>query len=153
VLTRCDQVGDVSALREEIRVLTDDCPVFQSQMRAVRVSPLKNGAESIAAPARVAAFCAVGNPSSFFAGLRGMGYEVVLQKSFADHHTYSQEEIDSLNQAAKEMGAEALVTTAKDAVKLRPMVFSIPCYVLEIAIEIEEEDEFKRLVIARLEPS
>src|SRR5262245_19884790 len=71
VLTRCDQVGDVSALKDEIRALTGSCPIFQSQMRAVRVSPLKNGSESIAAPARIAAFCAVGNPSSFFEGLRG----------------------------------------------------------------------------------
>jgi tetraacyldisaccharide-1-P 4'-kinase len=39
---------------------------------------------------------------------------------------------------------EALITTAKDAVKLRALSFSMPCYVLEIEIAIEGRGEFTR---------
>jgi tetraacyldisaccharide 4'-kinase len=42
-----------------------------------------------------------------------------LERAFPDHHVYSQDEIDSVIRAAKEIGANALITTAKDAVKLR----------------------------------
>ncbi len=112
-------------------------------MRPVRVVSLKNGGETLAAPARVAAFCAVGNPESFFRNVRQLGYEIGLQRSFPDHHVYSQAEIDSL---IKDAGASSLITTAKDAVKLRTLSFSVPCYVMEIEIEIENAEEFTRLI-------
>ena len=146
VITRCDQVESVNPLRAEISRLTGDKPVFESQMRMVRVAPLKNGGETVAPPARVVAFCAVGNPASFFEGLRRAGYEIALERSFADHHVYSQDEINVLVRAAKEAGAEALVTTAKDAVKLRTMSFEIPCYLVEIEIAIDNEERFTQLV-------
>lgn len=150
VITRCDQVDSVDALREEILRLAGERPIFQSQMRPVRVSSLTNPSETLSPPARVAAFCAVGNPSSFFENLRRLGFELALQKSFPDHHAYSHEEIDSLIQAAKAIGATTLITTAKDAVKLRTLSFSIPCYVLDIEISIENADEFTRMIVENL---
>jgi len=146
VLTRCDQVESVQTLREEVRELTGGKPVFESRMRPVRVTPLKNGPETILVPGRVGAFCAVGNPSSFFENLRELGYELGLERAFADHHVYSQSEIEELNQLAKQTGAMALITTAKDAVKLKGMAFSLPCYVLEIEININEAGQFSRLI-------
>lgn len=148
VITRCDQVNDFKELHEEIARLTGDCPVFHSHMRTSCVAPLKNGSDVLRPPARVAAFCAVGNPASFFEQLRRSGYELALQKFFPDHHVYSQDEIDSVVQAAKEAGAAGLITTAKDAVKLRTLSFSLPCYVLEIEMVIENGDELKRMVLA-----
>ncbi len=146
VLTRCDQVDSVVALRKEVVRLIGDRPIFESKMRMARVVPLKNGGDTIAPPARVAAFCAVGNPASFFENLRQVGFELAVEKKFPDHHEYSQDEIDSIIKAAKETGASALITTAKDAVKLRALSFSLPCYVAEIEIAIENMDEFTRLV-------
>jgi len=112
----------------------------------MRVSPLKNGGESLAPPARVAAFCAVGNPASFFNMLRRAGYEIAVERAFPDHHVYSQEEIKAIVRSAREAKADVLVTTAKDAVKLRTLSFSIPCYVVEIEISIDDADAFGRLV-------
>jgi tetraacyldisaccharide 4'-kinase len=146
VLTRCDQVESVDGLREEIGRLIGGRPIFESRMRPVRLVSLKNGPEMIAVPGRVGAFCAVGNPSSFFESLRQLGYELGLERAFADHHAYSQSDVDELNQLAKQTGAMALVTTAKDAVKLKGMAFSLPCYVLEIEINIKA-DEFQKLVL------
>lgn len=147
VLTRCDQATKLESLRAEISRLTGNRPIFDSEMQTSRVSPLKNGSEPLTPPARLAAFCAVGNPKSFFEHLRRAGYELVLEKSFPDHHVYSQEEIDEIVRAAKASRATSLVTTLKDAVKLRALSFSMPCYVLEIEMWIENADEFERLVI------
>ena len=146
VVTRCDQVQTVGLLPVEISQLNPGCPVFYSRMRTSRVSPLKNGSETLAAPARVAAFCAVGNPSSFVEHVRSSGYELALNTSFPDHHVYSQSEIDSITGSAEQAGATALLTTAKDAVKLRALSFSLPCYVLEIEISIEDEEEFTQMI-------
>ena len=147
VITRCDQGGNFEELHDEIARLTGGCPVFHSHMRTSSVAPLKNGSDVPTPPASVAAFCAVGNPGSFFEQLRRSGYEIALQKSFPDHHVYSQDEIDSVVQAAKDAGAVGLITTAKDAVKLRTLSFSLPCYVLEIDISIDDSETLARLVI------
>jgi len=146
VITRCDQVRSLDTLRSEIVKFAGNRPIFHSHMRTSRVSSLKNGPGALSSPARLAAFCAIGNPSAFFEHLRRSGYELVLHKSFPDHHVFSQEEIDSLIKAAKEAGANSLITTAKDAVKLRTMSFPIPCYVLEIEISIENADELARML-------
>src|ERR1044072_3395805 len=146
VITRCDHVESVDALRAEISQLTKGRPTFESQMRLMRVTPLKNGGESLAPPARGGAFCAVGNPASFFDMLRRAGYEIAVEKSFPDHHVYSQEEIDAISRAARDAGAEVLVTTAKDAVKLRALAFSVSCYVVEIEIAIDDAERLTGLM-------
>ena len=147
VLTRCDQVESVDALREEVLELTGGRPIFESRMRPLRLTSLKNGPETVALPGRVGAFCAVGNPGSFFEGLRSLGYELGLERAFADHHAYSQSDVDALHQLARQAGANALITTAKDAVKLKGMAFSLPCYVLEIEIVIDDADAFQRILV------
>jgi tetraacyldisaccharide 4'-kinase len=150
VITRCEQVENIDDLREEIARLTGGRPIFKSHMRTSRVAWIKNNAESLKPPARVAAFCAVGNPSAFFEQLRRAGFELALEKSFADHHIYSQADVDSVVRAASDTGASALVTTAKDAVKLRGLSFSLPCYVLEIEMWIENSNDLTKLIQARV---
>lgn len=147
VLTRCDQVESVAGLREEVSELIEGRAIFESRMRPLRVVSLKNGPEVLAVPGRVGAFCAVGNPESFFESLRGLGYDVGLERAFADHHVYSPSDVDALHQLAKKTGASALITTAKDAVKLKGMTFALPCYVLEIEININEADAFQKLIL------
>ncbi|HKS10580.1 MAG TPA: tetraacyldisaccharide 4'-kinase [Pyrinomonadaceae bacterium] len=138
VLTRSDQVNDLNLLRKQIRDLIGENPLFQSTMKPRR-SPLPSGP--------IAAFCAVGNPNSFFAQLRNTGYELVAEKSFRDHHVYTQKDIDDLTAAATRAGATALITTAKDAVKLRALHFSLPYSVFEIEIAIKDEEAFRRLIV------
>lgn len=146
VITRSDQVHSIDDLREEISRLTTGRPIFRSEMRTSRVSALKNSAEHLKPPGRVAGFCGVGNPSSFFEQLRRAGFEVVLEKSFPDHHVYSQDEVDAIIHSATEAGATALITSAKDAVKLRALSFSMPCYVLEIEMWIENSEDLAQLL-------
>ena len=136
VITRADQANDVAALRDEILRHTGNVPLFNSRMR------IKNAAEAIPSP--VAAFCAVGNPRSFF---NQVPHEVVLEKAFPDHHRYSQADVDSLIEAARQAGAQSLITTAKDAVKLKSFTFSLPLFVIEIEPEIENEAELTRLIL------
>ena len=150
VLTRCDHVESVEGLRAEIAELAGGRPIFESRMRPLRLTSLKNGPETIALPGRVGAFCAVGNPSSFFESLTRLGYELGLERAFTDHHVYTQSDVDALHQLARQTGANALITTAKDAVKLKGMTFSLPCYVLEIEIAIDDADAFQKVVLDRI---
>lgn len=92
------------------------------------------------------AFCGIGNPQAFFTHLRREGYPLVATCAFADHHFYAQHEIERLTQHARACGARALVTTLKDAVKLRHLSFGLACFALEIELEIEEQAELCELL-------
>jgi len=87
---------------------------------------------------------------SFFQSLRELGYELGLERAFNDHHVYTPGDIEQLNQLAQQTGSSALITTAKDAVKLKGMTFAVPCYVLEIEIAIDEADAFQKVILDRI---
>jgi tetraacyldisaccharide 4'-kinase len=67
---------------------------------------------------RVLAFAGIGDPARFYRTLRAAGIDVVHERSFADHHPFSESEIERLIADAK---AEqlTLVTTEKDFARLR----------------------------------
>jgi tetraacyldisaccharide 4'-kinase len=141
VLTRCDQAESLVRLREQIRGLIGSRPVFESTM-----TPVKN----LLPTGPVAAFCAVGNPHSFFTQLRKAGYNLVLEKTFTDHHSYTQPDIDHLLNEATHASATFLITTSKDAVKLRSLSFTLPWHVFEIEISIQNEDDFRQQILSVL---
>jgi len=66
---------------------------------------------------RVLAFAGIGDPARFFRTLRASGIEVVRERAFADHHPFSQREIEALTAEAKR-DALTLVTTEKDLARL-----------------------------------
>ena len=161
VITRADQAHDLSAVVDEAKHLSEGhATVITARARASRIAPLSsiendNLRQGIAElPQSFAAFCAIGNPRSFFTLLRAEGHELACTKSFSDHHRYTQRDADMLSQQAVACGARALITTAKDAVKLTGLRFSMPCYVCEIELEFSDEArlrEILRATIARIE--
>jgi tetraacyldisaccharide 4'-kinase len=145
VITRADQVTDVAPLVSELQIVSGEGPLFISKMVIRRFVRLDQDREAeMNGP--VAAFCAVGNPGSFFQLLGQSGCELVLKKQFPDHHVYSAGDLQSLENEAKSAGASGLVTTAKDAVKLNAKSFTLPCYVMEIELKIDNDEALKRMI-------
>jgi tetraacyldisaccharide 4'-kinase len=150
VITRADDRDSVEELRREIAAQTKACPVFCSRMRLSGLRPLERGEPLITAEEiqvlRIAAFCGLGNPESFFALLRRGGYQLAHTQIFRDHHWYTQTDIDRFVRESVSRGAQILLTTAKDEVKLRSLKFELPCYTADVAIEIENQEKLKALI-------
>ncbi len=66
------------------------------------------------------AFCGIGTPQGFLNTLEEAGVEVRGSEVFKDHHPYTRADIEALAAAAGRCGAQRLITTEKDAVKIRP---------------------------------
>ncbi len=157
VITRAELARDLAALRATATQLSDGRPVFIARTHTQRIRPLSasDEASSIAPavlPQPLAAFCAIGNPQAFFTHARQGGCELSQTRAFADHHSYTQADVAALTHAAEQSGARALITTAKDAVKLRSLHFALPCYVLEIRLTLDEEPELLALVRKAISP-
>jgi len=150
VITRCDQIADVDSIRQKLAELSGDRLIFVSRMVTKRITPLTRQTSDIQMEP-IAAFCGIGNPESFFKHLQQNGRQTVFQKTFPDHHNYTQSDIDRLTEGAKQAGARSLITTAKDAVKIKKLQLSVPFYSLEIDIEIENKEEFHRLLKSSLD--
>jgi tetraacyldisaccharide 4'-kinase len=67
---------------------------------------------------RIFAFAGLANNEQFFASLRENGLDVIGTRSFRDHHRYTATDIAAIKEAARITGAEGIVTTEKDAVKI-----------------------------------
>ena len=64
------------------------------------------------------AFAGIARPERFFADLERAGCRLAGRRSFDDHHVYSERELDEIRRAARDAGAEVILTTAKDAVRI-----------------------------------
>jgi len=100
---------------------------------------------------RVVAMSGIAMPAGFEKELERRGADVVDAHRFADHHRYTQQEIINIINAAKREGAEAIITTEKDAVRFpRLDRCDVPIYFLRVDIEILSGAEDFHECIARI---
>jgi tetraacyldisaccharide 4'-kinase len=93
------------------------------------------------------AFCGLGNPDAFFRDIGNWGLALCGQAAFADHHRYTQRDISALKQSANRLGANALVTTEKDAQNLAGLEFdNLPLYVAVIDLVVAPEADFRNIL-------
>jgi len=97
----------------------------------------------------VAIFSGIGNPEGFANCVSELGIKVAKPFVFADHHDYTQADILRIIQEAKESNLEAIITTQKDAVKIRELeIKGQEILVLEIRLSItKNEAEFNRRLL------
>src|SRR5207302_1701696 len=130
--------------------LSNGVPVFRSRMNLARLRHACGKETSLATDeikrSTVAAFCGIGNPASFFALLNREGYQLCHTRALRDHHRYVQSDLDRIERESIAKGAQALLTTAKDEVKLRSISTNLPCYGVDIEVEIEESEAFSALI-------
>ena len=86
---------------------------------------------------KVASLSAIANPASFNGFLTQHGADLVFKRHYADHHRYRQQEMIDFVNDAKAAGAELILTTEKDAVRMpRLDRRDIPILFLRIEIDI-----------------
>ncbi len=97
----------------------------------------------------VVAFCGIAHPEQFFAGLEAAGLHLAERIVFRDHHRYTPRDLDRLR-AAQQRAHAALITTAKDAIRLQPIAGDLSFQIADLRTEIEDEAEAVGWLINRL---
>jgi len=80
---------------------------------------------------RVLALSSIGNPLAFERTLQGLGAQPVPAR-FPDHHRYRPTDLEAVAAQAGQVGAELVVTTEKDAVRLPAWPGPLPLWVLGV---------------------
>jgi len=97
----------------------------------------------------------IARSGQFFAGLQSAGLHLASRIAFPDHHRYKVPDLNRIQDAARAAGANAIVTTPKDRVRLGKLtsVFpeSIRLETASLRIEIEDEDAALDFILSQLQ--
>ena len=90
----------------------------------------------------IIALSGIASPKGFEDELGHLGSQVLFHQTYADHHRYNQQEIIDLINGALEQGAQAIITTEKDAVRMPHIERrDVPIYYLRVEIEMLSGEE------------
>jgi tetraacyldisaccharide 4'-kinase len=99
----------------------------------------------------VAGFCGIGNPEGFRRTMLPLCGLLVDLRVFPDHHDYTTDDVKSLTAWAIDAGANLVLTTQKDLVKLRcARLGPAPLRALKIGLEILAGEDVMEDALVRL---
>jgi tetraacyldisaccharide 4'-kinase len=99
----------------------------------------------------VVAVAGIAQPERFTQSLGEAGWHVSATLKFRDHHAFTRRDVDRIVEASREHGAGAVLTTAKDAVRLRAFQpFAVPFAEVPLDVSVEPADEFQKWLGSRL---
>jgi len=147
VLTNADLVDDIAPVRANVSELAPEARIFLS-LKRLRSFRRLNGSNGGTDPTvdSVFAFCGLADPDAFFAYLRHQGVSLAGEHVCDDHHNYTRGDIEELERKARAAGAMCLLTTAKDAVKVREFNFALPVFVVEIELFLDDAKSFDEML-------
>jgi tetraacyldisaccharide 4'-kinase len=162
LITRADQASSeaIERIVARVRAVNADVPVYRCSHAHVGLRSADGVLHSLdeLSERRFFAFAGIGNPEGLEAQLRRLPGELCGRRWFGDHWDYGASDLASVQSEARAGGAELLVTTEKDWVKVARGVgagtaVELPVWRVELAVRFEGEDENRLLgqVRARLE--
>lgn len=112
-------------------------PVFAAPTRTGRaILHSREGVVPLAAGSRVLLVSAIGRPERFAAAVRELDFAVMGELRFPDHHAYPAASLARIRDSLASAGADVVLATAKDRVKLLGRL-AAPLAELPIAAEPE----------------
>ena len=166
------EVASRAGVPQAFRVVPRYHPVrpigAQADLKVRRYEEPKGGADLQVRPSgrRAVAVAGIARPERFFNALRELGWDVVREIRFRDHHWFTARDVAAVEHAAAESGADVVITTEKDVARLQPFVgrvpqasqderlrtrrTTIPWAVLPLEVAIEPADAFAAWLAGRL---
>lgn len=152
VLTKTNFIDkkDVAGIKDIILDVVPKAEIFEAEYLPVSVTRIKNSEElnpGYIADKRLCAIAGVGDNNSFFRMLLDLGAKITTRLSYQDHHKYTQRDIKDIINAAKGTNSDAIITTAKDWVRLKTYFskkeFSeTELLLLNVILKVADEERF-----------
>jgi tetraacyldisaccharide 4'-kinase len=152
-LSRADAVpaDERETVRDRVAQLApqaDWCELAHTASALTNASGQSQPLESLAGQ-RVAAFCGIGNPAGFRHTLSATGCHIAAWREFPDHHSYTPADLQSVAEAAAAAGAQSIVCTQKDLVKVqRDELGNLPLWAVTIEMQFLSGQEALEQIVA-----
>ena len=148
VLTKSDMGrNNIADIRRTLRQINDKIDIAESSYRAKSVKKLFSEEEkplTHIAGKKVALLAGIADPDYFAWMVNNLGCEIIDRFYYTDHYPYKEKDIASVVKRCVEQGVDLIITTEKDAVRLRRLK-SIPqqveIFALKIDLRIDSNEE------------
>ena len=138
VLSHAEDAELVRELKLWLRSYWGPGPVLACRHRMKGVFHAGNGKEMTGRKdLPLFAFCGLGRPDAFRAGLDSLGLDIKGFRAFGDHHRFEKGELEDLAEKARRAGAKALVTSEKDWARLGETDTALPVWVSRLELEFD----------------
>jgi len=145
VLTRVDQSEYKDKMKKLLQRYNPQAPIVESILQTSSIQNWKDKTEidlSQLQSKKGLAFCGIGNPYSLERTLKSLGLEILNAFFFLDHYIYTRKDLLSLQTEAKKSGAEYLISTEKDSIRLPDTgELTIPLLVVKVELKIISGEE------------
>jgi tetraacyldisaccharide 4'-kinase len=135
--------GDALDLSDKLRSANPGLPIISARFGWSEAALSRSGEIPWQAlrPKPLVAFAAIGNPEAFFAQAQQMGLHLASRHGWPDHAAPTRERLDALIEDVRRTGAEAVLTTMKDAVKWEEgWTLEVPLVYPGIHVQIEDPE-------------
>jgi tetraacyldisaccharide 4'-kinase len=148
LLTKAEDPETCQPLEKEINEIHPGAQVFHGYYEPVSLLGPQEEQEALHSleEKKILALSGIAHPNDFSSMLRKCGMKIVGEAIFPDHHLYTTKDLSYIEDKAK--GADGIVTTEKDMVKLKKLnIDHLPIRALRIEMKIREEEEFYKRVM------
>lgn len=132
--------GDLEEIARTLGAHAPGVPLLAARLAPVEcweTSPMRLLALGDLARRRLLVFAGIADPERFLRTLSGLDVTATDFVAFRDHHWYSPDDLRRLDDRARQAGADGLVTTEKDWVRLRRLPPPrVPLHVLSVRLEL-----------------
>lgn len=151
LITRADRTQDIESLKRSIRTFTS-AAIFTSRQVPCDLVDIMTGEIKPLAALRgttVLAFSGIARPAAFTTLLRSLEADIRAQFAFPDHYDYKKTDLARLFQKATDDKISMIVTTEKDAVRLKNLKPE-GIWALRIELKIVENEEWEAVLLNRI---
>ena len=148
LLTGVDRVADIEPLKRTISRITK-ARIFTSRAVPADIVDVTTGEVrplSALRGTQALAFAGIARPSAFESQLRSLGAEVRAVFPYADHYAYKKSDLAGIFQRAADEKVSFIITTEKDAVRLRPLKPE-GIWSLRIELKVVENEEWEAVLL------
>jgi tetraacyldisaccharide 4'-kinase len=169
VLTKADEALDtLGALQERLRSFNRQASLVTASHEPVQVIEAGTGQARnphALAGVRVGLLSSIGDPQGFEATVRRLQAAILWHRAYPDHHRYAPADWEALTAQAARTRPDAILTTEKDWVRLRPWLgvgtggggastrtasLAAPLWVLQVRMKVLSGDDVLDARLARL---
>ncbi len=122
ILTHVNFCDDIGRVREMLFRAAGEKPVVETVHMAAGFRGINSGAELPPGGLdgkKAVALSGIGSPWLFEKTLSARGITVLASCRFPDHHPYTRKDVEAVSEKARRLGADCVITTLKDAVRLK----------------------------------
>ncbi|MBI5207139.1 MAG: tetraacyldisaccharide 4'-kinase [Candidatus Firestonebacteria bacterium] len=147
IITNVNMVDEYKFLIDKIQDINPEIDIFTAQYRLVKIKSLL-GDNSInieeIRKKSVLVVSGIAHPEYFKQTVQKFLNMEVKSIYYPDHYHYNIKDFKEIEKKALEYGCEIILITEKDAVKFIPL--SIPVYIVESEMKVNEEDKFREKI-------